>query len=149
MWSEIKRLGKLERGRKTLLAEALAALAMAQLAMIFIPFRQIARWLGTAGAESPAEASEREMRIAEEIGWAVSALARRVPWDGRCLSQALAATWMLRRRGLEGTVSFGARRGERAGFDAHAWLRVGSMMVTGGPGHESFQIFTTFARRRS
>ena len=148
MWSEIKRLGKLERGRKTLLAEALAALAMAQLAMIFIPFRQIARWLGTAGAESPAEASEREMRIAEEIGWAVSALARRVPWDGRCLAQALAATWMLRRRGLEGTVSFGARRGERAGFDAHAWLRVGSRMVTGGPEHQSFQIFTTIARRR-
>lgn len=149
MWSELKRLGKLPHARKALLGEALAALAMAQMAMFFIPFRRIARWLGTAGAESPAEVSEQETRIAEEIGWAVGALARRVPWDGRCLAQALAATWMLRRRGLEGTVSFGARKGERAGFDAHAWLRVGTLMVTGGPEHRSFQIFTTFARRRT
>jgi hypothetical protein len=149
VWSELRRLGKLERGRKALLAEALAALALAQMAMFFIPFRRIARWLGTAGAESPAEVPEWEARIAKEIGWAVGALGRRVPWDGRCLAQALAATWMLRRRGMEGTVSFGARKGERAGFDAHAWLRVGSLMVTGGPGHESFKIFTTFARRRS
>lgn len=149
MWNDVKRLARLERGRKALLAKALAALALAQLAMFFIPFRRIARWLGTAGAESPREVSERERRAAEEVGWAVGVLGRRVPWDGRCLAQALAATWMLRRRGVEGTVSFGARRGQRAGFDAHAWLRVGSSVVTGGPDHQSFQVFTTFARRRA
>jgi hypothetical protein len=117
--------------------------------MAFLSFRRIAAWLGTPGAESPATATAEEIRVAQEIGWAVNALARRVPWDGRCLAQALAATGMLRRRGLEGTVSFGARRGESAGFEAHAWLRYGSCMVTGGIGHESFQAFTTFARRRS
>jgi hypothetical protein len=115
--------------------------------MAFLPFRRIAAWLGTPGAESPATATAEEIHMAQEIGWAVGALSRRVPWDGRCLAQALAATGMLRRRRLEGTVSFGARRGESAGFDAHAWLRFGSCMVTGGPGHESFQAFTTFARR--
>jgi Transglutaminase-like superfamily len=116
--------------------------------MVFLPFRRIAAWLGTPGAESPAAATPDEIRTALEVGWAVLTLARRVPWDGRCLAQALAATGMLRRRGLEGTVSFGARRGESAGFDAHAWLRLGSCLVTGGPGHQGFQTFTTFARRR-
>jgi hypothetical protein len=117
--------------------------------MACLPFRRIAAWLGTPGAQSPTTATAEETRIAEEIGWAVGVVGRRVPWDGRCLAQALAATGMLRRRGLEGTVSFGARSGESAGFDAHAWLRLGSSVVTGGPDHERFRTFTTFARRNS
>jgi len=148
VWNELKRFAGISHARKMLLCEALAALAIARLAMASLPFRRIAAWLGTAGAEGPATAPAGEIRTAQEIGWAVGALARRVPWDGRCLAQALAATGMLRRRGLEGTASFGARRGQSAGFDAHAWLRLGSCMVTGGPGHEHFQTFTTFSRKR-
>jgi hypothetical protein len=59
--------------------------------MAFLPFRRIAAWLGTPGAESPATATAEEIRTAQEVGWAVGVLARRVPWDGRCLAQALAA----------------------------------------------------------
>jgi transglutaminase-like putative cysteine protease len=144
----MRRYAQLPGARRRLLWEALAALAIAQAAMVCLPFRRIAAWLGTPGAESPATATDENIHTAREIGWAMSVLGRRVPWDGRCLAQALAATGMLRRRGLEGTVSFGARRGESAGFDAHAWLRLGSCVVTGGPGHQRFQTFTTFARRR-
>jgi len=148
VWNDLKRYTGISRARRRLLWEALAALTIAKVAMATLPFRRIAAWLGTPGAESPATAAPEEIRTAEEVGWAVAVLARRVPWDGRCLAQALAATGMLRRRGLEGTVSFGARRGESAGFDAHAWLRLGSCVVTGGPGHQGFKTFTTFARKR-
>jgi hypothetical protein len=148
VWSDLKRAARLPGARRWLLGEALIALAIARAAMALLPFRRIAAWLGTAGAESAATATAEELDMAREIGWAVGAVARRVPWDGRCLAQALAATSMLRRRGLEGTVSFGAAPGNRAGFDAHAWLRLGSCMVTGGPGHQRFKAFTTFARRR-
>ena len=148
MWNDLKRYARIPRTRRRLLWEALGALTIARGAMALLPFRRIAAWLGTPGAESPATAAPEEIRSAEEVGWAVGVLARRVPWDGRCMAQALAATGMLRRRGLEGTVSFGARRGESAGFDAHAWLRLGSCVVTGGPGHQRFKTFTTFARRR-
>ena len=117
--------------------------------MAFLSFRRIAAWLGTPGAESPATATAEETRMVQDIGWAVGVVARRVPWDGRCLAQALAATGILRRRHLEGTVSFGARQGESVGFDAHAWLRLGSCIVTGGPVHELFKTFTTFTRRQS
>jgi len=102
VWSELKRYAGISRGRKKLLWEALAALAIARMAMAFLPFRRIAAWLGTPGAESPATATAEEIHMAQEIGWAVGALSRRVPWDGRCLAQALAATGMLRRRRLEG-----------------------------------------------
>jgi hypothetical protein len=116
--------------------------------MACLPFRRVAAWLGTPGAESPATVTVEETAIAMEIGWAVGIMGPRVPWDGRCLAQAIAATGMLRRRGLEGTVSIGVSAGQSAQFDAHAWLRVGTCVVTGGPGHERFKAFTTFARSR-
>jgi len=149
VWNKLRLLGGLPPGRKRLLGEALLALALARLFMAFLPFHRIAAWLGAPGAETPLAAAAEQVRLAQQIGWAVGVWARRVPWDSRCLAQALAATAMLRRRGLEGTVSFGAGRIDGAEFSAHAWLRVGPCMITGGPGHERFKIFTTFARRRT
>jgi transglutaminase-like putative cysteine protease len=149
MWDDLRRFPGLPLARKFLLCEALASLAAARIAMACVPFRRIAAWMGTPGAESPAGATPEETRTAEAVGWAVGAMGGRVPWDGRCLAQALAASSMLRRRGVEGTVSFGVREGESAEFDAHAWLRVGALIVTGGPAHQGFKTITTFARRRS
>ena len=148
MWNDLKRAARIPGSRRRLLGEALIALLIARGAMAFLSFRRIAAWLGTPGTESSATATAEEICTAQEVSWAVGVVARRVPWDGRCLTQALAAMGMLRRRGLEGTVYFGASQSESAGFDAHAWLRLGSCVVTGGPGHQRFKAFTTFARRR-
>jgi hypothetical protein len=152
VWNKVGRFARLSAARKRLLGEAVVGLALARAAMGCVPFRRIAAWLGTSGAVGQSAATDEEMRVAGEIGWAVGVVARRVPWDGRCLAQALAATGMLRRRGLEGTVSFGAAREGAselelgAGFSAHAWLQVGECVVTGGPGRERFKTLTTFAR---
>jgi transglutaminase-like putative cysteine protease len=146
MWNKAVRYLRTPRAQRSLLREALIALAVARIAMACLPFKRIAAWLGTPGAQSPETATPEDIQVAKQVGWAVSALARRVPWDGRCLAQALAATAMLRRRGLESTVSFGARPGVAEGFAAHAWLRLGSYVVTGGREHRSFKTFTTFAR---
>ena len=124
MWNSLKRWAQLPGTQKWLLAEALVALAMARLAVAFLPFRRIASWLGTPGTETPATVTAEERSIAEAVGWAVGIMGRRVPWHGRWLAQALAATSILRRRGLDGTVSFGVCAGESAGFDPHAWLRI-------------------------
>jgi hypothetical protein len=144
----LKRLRRLTPLRCVLLAEALVALAAARLAMLLLPFRRIAAWIGVTGSETPVEEAAEQIARAREIGWAVAALGKRVPWDGRCLAQALAALGMLRRRGMEGTISFGARSGNSGSFEAHAWLRFGSLLVTGGGAIQpTFKAFTTFARR--
>jgi hypothetical protein len=147
VWNDLKRAARMPGCRRRLLWEALIALLIARGAMAFLPFRRIAAWLGTPGTESSATATAEEICTAQEVSWAVGVMARRVPWDGRCLAQALAAMGMLRRRGLEGTVFFGASKSESAAFDAHAWLRLGSFVVSGGPGHQRFKAFTKFARR--
>lgn len=149
MWNELYRYRRLPKSRRRLIWEALSALALARFAMVFLSFKRIAAWLGTPGTESPRNATAEQVEVAAEIGWAVGCLARRVPWDSRCLTQALAATWMLRRRGLESTVSFGADQGDSSDFVAHAWLRFGSCLVTGGLGHQRFKAFTSLTRKIS
>ena len=148
VWSNLPRYVNRSRGRRGLLLEALIALAIARVAMALLPFRRIAAWLGIPGIESPTTVEAEEIRIAKDVGWAVSVLGPHVPWDGRCLAQALAATGMLRRRNLEGTLTFGVCGGQSVGFEAHAWLRVGSCIITGSAGHERFRTCTTFARRK-
>lgn len=149
MRSNLRRYLRIAPVQRRLLWEALSALLVARVAMACLPFRRIAAWLGTAGAQDPAAFTPQQIHTAQAIGWAVSALGRRVPWDARCLAQALAATAMLRRRHLEGTVSFGVCAGQAAGFDAHAWVSVGAAVITGGPQHHRFTTLATFARRVS
>jgi hypothetical protein len=148
VWNELKQYRRLPTLRRRLLREALGALALARVGMVCLSFKRIAAWLGTPGTEGPLTATAEQINIAREIGWSVGCLASGVPWDSRCLAQALAATWMLRRRGLEPTVSFGVERGESSELVAHAWLRFGPCLVTGGVGHERFIILTRMARTR-
>jgi len=129
-----------------LVPEALTALLLARLSLALLPFRRIAAWMGTEGLESATEESAAVEARAVEIGAAVSLVARHVPWDSRCLAQALAGLGMLGKRGIPATLYFGVRKEPGVDFSAHAWLRCGSRIITGGPQHESFEVIARFAR---
>jgi hypothetical protein len=62
-----------------------------------------------------------------EIAVAISRAARHLPGRYRCLDEALAAQWMLRARGIPGTIVIGLRR---EGWAAHAWVfgRTGTLV---------------------
>jgi hypothetical protein len=108
-----------------LLAEALAALAVASLAIRLLPFRRIAAFAARA-PRRPAHASVNPARLR----WAVRAWARRVPWKAVCFQNALAMQAMLRRRGIASVLHYGI--GREDGLKAHVWLSVGGAIVIGG-----------------
>lgn len=141
-----KKFLALPNGERLLLCEALLALMAARLVLALVPFRKVAAWLGPLGMESASTVSDSDDLAAERVGWAVETMARHVPWDSRCLAQALAAWWMLGRRGIDGTVYFGVAKDPAKAFSAHAWLRCGTRYVTGGNGHAQFQVLACFAR---
>lgn len=114
-------------------AEALAWLCVAKIVVTLVPFRLLARMLGTRETETGTNITPADRKIAVRVSWAVQAAARHVPLGFVCLPQALAAWRMLRRRGLPTTLYFGVaiEPGGRAGVLAHAWLRAGDKIVTG------------------
>jgi len=77
-------------------------------------------------ALSPAQAA-----LVERVAYAVPIMGLRVPWRSDCLVQALAARSWLARAAVPSDVCIGVRKDE-LGFQAHAWLKVGDRIVTGG-----------------
>ena len=74
------------------------------------------------------------------IGRLVRKVARRLPFQVRCLPQAMAAQWMLRRRGVSSRLVFGARRSQppERTIEYHAWLMVAGQCVIGGEELETY-----------
>jgi hypothetical protein len=126
------------------LVEGLVLFSCARLALVLIPFRVISRRLGEAGGESPADIDTQQLCEAHRVGWAVRAASRLERAPDTCLAQAIAAHLMLRRRGIPGTVYFGVAIPAPGAMIAHAWVRAGSAILTGEPGHERFQVASSF-----
>ncbi len=140
----LRRLPWRERG---LLLEAFVLLGAARLAILLVPFHRLAGHLGRLHAETPAEVSPVELAQARRIGWAVVRAACVTPWVSNCFPQALAARLMLRRRAIAATLYLGVAlsgSSDQRTMEAHAWLRCGSLIITGGPGHERYTITARF-----
>ena len=134
----LRRFGEVGGHRRALVAEAVAWLWLARLALILIPFPTIAKRLGTFVPPSDERAVRARTRTAQaelaaEIGWAVTRSARYVPFNAVCLPQAMAARMMLKRRGVASVMHFGAAKGKDKPLDAHAWLDAAGVEVTGYP----------------
>jgi hypothetical protein len=143
----MNRLHKFMRRRRAdrlLLLEALFWLAWAKLLLLTLPFRWIAPRLGRQMSESPDSLAEADRPLARQVGWAVQAVARYVPLGFVCLPQAMAAKWMLRRRSMPSTLYLGLRHEEKAGLTAHAWLRAGDNIITGGAARVEHRVIATF-----
>ena len=132
------RLARLGPSDWLLLAEALAALALASLAIALLPFRKVAAAASAPGRGPPRHDAETVRRVRGVVqGWA-----RRVPWRAVCFQRGLALHWMLRRRGIPSVLLYGARR-QGDGLSAHVWVDVDGETVIGG---EEAANFTCLAR---
>jgi hypothetical protein len=143
----VAKWNRLDWSQRLVLLEAAWYLAAAQAAVHLLPFRWISPRLGSLG-ETNIERSitQEQQREAQQVGWAVTALARYFPWDAKCLAQAVAGKWMLQRRDIPSTLYLGVERvhsGEKW-LEAHAWLRCGTDIVTGEPQHERFKVLAAF-----
>jgi hypothetical protein len=145
------RFRQIDNRRRGLLAEAVAYLFAARLALIFIPFPRLARRLGTfvppaeaRAAQGQTETTPEQAQLAEDIGWAVTRAARYVPFKAVCLPQAMAARVMLKRRGVGSVMHFGAAKGTEKPLDAHAWLDAAGVEVTGYPVARNFAEIACF-----
>jgi hypothetical protein len=114
------------------LVEAVSFLAAARLAVKTVPFKYIAKYLGTHMAESAHLVNDLVDSRARQVGWAVRTIARRTPWKSNCLAQAIAAKRMLDHRRIPSTLYLGVQKDELDVLSAHAWLRCGEQILTGG-----------------
>ena len=101
------------------------------------------RW-GIEGEETPYDDIDMDTyRKARRVSLSVNRICNKTKWESKCLVRALTAQKLLKEKGIPSTLYLGCGKdGEK--MVAHAWLRVGSMYVTGGNGAE-YAIVDKFA----
>ena len=105
------------------------------------PFSELAPKIGQLGYETPIETSPRNARLVHEL---MESMFRRIGWKDSCLIRALTAKKLLNRMGERCTLYMGVCKREGEGMTAHAWLRCGKLIVTGGEIKDEFTVTGVF-----
>jgi len=116
--------------------EAVGALVLARLLLTLAP---LSRWQGSLGTATPPNGPMPGMvddetgRRARRAARAVTQAVRQVPFEAKCLPQAMALQWMLRRRRVPARLLIGVlpAADRDAGDGLHAWVSVGHETVIG------------------
>lgn len=128
MASDVRRLARLDGRTLADLARAGFELAIARVRLNSAH----ARALIAAPQSALINLDARQVAIVERVAFAIPRVAARLPWRADCLVQALAANRWLTRHGIATTLTLGVPKDQPADFEAHAWLKAGDRIVTGG-----------------
>jgi hypothetical protein len=139
----LKRFPRLTLPEAAALAEALALCTAASIILRAVRFSRVAPRLGRHMVESPPHRQGVSAGDIRRLRWAVATAARILPWKPVCLPQAVTAQWMLRRRGIPSTLYLGTD--PASGYHAHAWVRVGEVIMTGGDDPRRYTVVSTFS----
>lgn len=131
------RLYRMEPARRRLLARAAIAVSAASAAVAMLPFRKV---LGFGSAPL----GRRDGTAPDALVWAVEAAARRLPWRAMCIEKGLATQRMLRRRGIDARLHYGARHSATGKLEAHVWVSVDGETVIGGEEARDFREIAVF-----
>ena len=132
--------------RRWLTVKTVLYAATARFRIYFFPGNKLHRYLGESGLETGDEIpGEEQGRLIYRVSDKVARVANRVPWESRCLVQAMAAQRLLRDYHIKSTLYLGVGRDKEADnrMIAHAWLRCGPYYVCGGQG-EGYAVVARF-----
>ena len=121
--------------------EALVALILSWIRIQFISPKRWASRLLDSDPDYSSEPSEEQRETTRRVAKAVSRVVRNAPVKLVCLPQAMAARWMLRRRGIAPKMYIGAPliRDEESEF--HAWLKLGDQWIVGHCDESKYAVF--------
>lgn len=99
---------------------------------LLLPYSTYKNKLGILNAESTREIDAEQINLIKRVAWAVKTVGKYSPWRNKCLAKAMTAQKMLKKRGFESTLYLGVKKTDDNSGKAHAWLRCGHLIVTGG-----------------
>jgi len=122
-----------------LAAEALLTLMAAWLAVRFLPFRH-----AIALGARPLSRESCDMGTVWRIRRMIDRLSARVPWRAVCIERGIAMQRMLRRRGFDARLQYGAAMGPAAALSAHVWVTLADQIVIGEDSSDDYARLASF-----
>jgi len=86
-------------------------------------------------------------RLLIDIARAIHMVSRHTLWESKCLVMAIAGMKMLERRRIESTLYMGTARDASGHMIAHAWLRSGSIYLTGADEIKKYTVVAIFGKQ--
>ena len=123
----LRKFFRLPRSERWLLVKTALLLGAIRIGLRLIPFQRLKQLLDSASKSRAANQFS-----ADRIAWAVTAASRYVLGDKPCLTQALAAKLLLKRRGYPACLRIGVAREDGGKLQAHAWVESEDGVVVGG-----------------
>ena len=128
-----------------MLVEAIVLLGVSRAVVRALPFRFLAPHLGRQNRETQRTIAAAQQQIASRAAKAIAMISPHTPWDSNCLAQAVAGKLMLRMRSVPTTLYMGLKH-EEAALKAHAWLRAGERLVTGGSIASQYNVVACYGK---
>jgi len=75
--------------------------------------------------------SGEQDRLVRQVRGALAAIGRRIPWEPTCLVRAVATHNVLARRSVASNLILSVTPSSGIKVDAHAWLEVSGLVITG------------------
>lgn len=125
---------------KILLVEAFFLVAIIRLSLWLVPFKLFKKGFTKIVSVEDASFAETDWKRINKIVSAVKSVSRLIP-EASCLTQALAAIFLIKRSGHHSELKIGVVKDEKAEFKAHAWVEINRCIVIGKlPSHEKFTV---------
>lgn len=107
--------------------------------ILLLPKSMLEKMLGKKGEESLQDETSENLEKAKYFAILVNYVAPHTPWESKCLVCAMTAQKMLDNQGIRSTLYLGVKK-ENDKMVAHAWLRCGSLYLTGGNGNSYVNV---------
>ncbi|NOU17843.1 MAG: lasso peptide biosynthesis B2 protein [Bacteroidales bacterium] len=140
----ISRFFKLDRFERNLFLLTFTKTAFINLLIICVPRRIILRKIGVLGVESISEIPEENRIIVLKVAKSIRRAVRYSPWKTSCFAKGISAKNVLKRKGIKSTLYLGVGKDGLNKLTAHAWLRCGSVIVTGKEEMHRFTVVAFF-----
>lgn len=140
----IRIISLMKRSDKILLIEAFFLAAICRLIILTVPFKMYKNCLGTYNKETSYDSNIQDNLTIKKVARVIATISKYTPWQTKCLVQAMTAQRILRRRKVFTTIYLGVRKDKNNNVQAHAWLRAGRVIVTGGHNIDSFKEVARF-----
>lgn len=135
MIKNLRKFAALERGRRSLLLEAVIFLFLSKALLLVMPLKTV-----LAISQLPEGIIKTPVQsLLKELKWSLQFADKLSLWKNRCLVKSIAGRWMLRRRKIASTLCLGVKHGENENLNAHAWLKVDDYEIVDS-GHGYYEL---------
>ncbi len=142
--SKLAKFIKLSSPDRVLVLETFILLGLSRAIVLTLPFRWLANALGRRTNKATEQNESLTMPQIHRVTWAIRRISCHTPWRSNCLAKAIAGRYMLSRRRVASTIYFGMVKNSEGELNAHAWLKSGNMILTGGSNLDRYAVVAKF-----